>query len=163
MLLLPNCDCRTQTIVCTTWKSGPSRQSKSAIFSTPAQNTFESEAQTLHVCTSFTIRMGVKMPFAAVVYTSHSLLLNDQQDRHTISGRKIYPLLHCTFFPLRLSSFPSHIVEVSFQAPSYPKALSPFLVFLSLSCYFLPFPQILLFLPLSSPFVICLLLPFPPI
>lgn len=34
LLLLRNCDCRPQTVVCTIWKSGPSRQSKSATFST---------------------------------------------------------------------------------------------------------------------------------
>lgn len=36
-------------------------------------------------------------------------------------------------------------MEGSFLAPSHPKDLSPFLVCISLSCFFLHFPQILLF------------------
>lgn len=54
-------------------------------------------------------------------------------------GEKCNPLLHCTFLPPQLPSLLSHNVEGSFLAPSYPKDLSPFLVFLSLSCFFLPF------------------------
>lgn len=104
LLLLCNCNCRAQTVVCTTWKSEPSRQPKSATFSTLALKTFKSKAQILQVRTSFTIITGVRTALAAVVYTSHSALLSDQQDRHTISRRKMYPLLHCTFFLLCLPS-----------------------------------------------------------
>lgn len=104
LLLLCNCNCRTQTVVCTTWKSEPSRQPKSATFSTLALKTFKSKAQILHVHTSFIIITGVRTAFAAVVYTPHSALLSDQQDRHAVSRRKVYPLFHCTFFSLGLPS-----------------------------------------------------------
>lgn len=103
MLLLHNRSCRTQIIVCTAWKSGPSRQAKSATFSTLAPKAFKPNAQIPRVCTSFIIITSVQMPFAAVVYTSRCCTVISRIDGLFVE-EKCTPLLHSTSLPLWLHS-----------------------------------------------------------